>query len=234
MNATIEVNGLAKTFVLHQQNGVVLDVLKAVHFQVQPGQCLILHGRSGSGKSTLLRTLYGNYRPMMGSVRVRHEGRMLELVGAEPRALLQVRRQTMGYVSQFLRVIPRVSCLNVVMEPALQRGTPIALAEQRARTLLHRLNIDETLFSLAPSTFSGGEQQRVNIARSFMVDWPLMLLDEPTASLDQTNREIVLELIAETKATGSAIVAISHEEQVRERIADHILDMGVREYADAY
>lgn len=233
MNAAIEVNGLSKTFILHQQHGAVLDVLDAIHFDVQPGQCLVLHGRSGAGKSTLLRTLYANYRPMTGSIRVRHEGRPLELVGAEPRAILDVRRRTMGYVSQFLRVIPRVACLDVVMEPALQRGVPAAKAESRARELLRRLNIDDALLLLAPGTFSGGEQQRVNIARSFMVDWPLMLLDEPTASLDQANRDVVLALIAEAKAAGSALIAISHEEGVRTRIADHYLDMSVMEHADA-
>ncbi|MDR1890254.1 MAG: phosphonate C-P lyase system protein PhnL [Zoogloeaceae bacterium] len=198
MNAILKVSGIAKKFVLHQQRDTVLDVLKNVSFALSPGECLVLAGRSGSGKSTLLRMLYGNYLAQQGSIRIRHadcaEG-WLELVGASPRQILAVRRHSLGYVSQFLRVIPRVSTLDVVMEPALLRGHAKATATTKAKALLSRLNIPERLWSLAPGTFSGGEQQRVNIARSFMVFWPVLLLDEPTASLDEANRQVVLALI---------------------------------------
>ena len=232
MKPLIEVQGLSKTFVLHQQHGVVLDVLRDLSFTVEPGECLVLHGHSGAGKSTLLRTLYGNYMPASGSVRVWHRGNYVELVGALPRQILDVRRQTLGYVSQFLRVIPRVSCIDVVTEPARMRGEDGDKARQRARSLLERLGIPERLWSLAPGTFSGGEQQRVNIARSFMVNWPLLLLDEPTASLDETNSAVVLELIDEAKRQGSALIAISHDHAVRQAIGDNYLDMSPRELAD--
>lgn len=225
MNNMIEVRGLSKTFTLHQQHGVVLNVLRELNFHVRAGECLVLHGRSGAGKSTLLRTLYGNYLPAGGSIRIRHNEDMLEMVGAEPRQTLEVRRQTLGYVSQFLRVIPRVACLDVVMEPALARGWAKAEAEARAKHLLSRLNIPERLWQLAPGTFSGGEQQRVNIARGFMVTWPLMLLDEPTASLDEANRQVVLELIGEAKAAGAALIGIFHDRAAREAVADRYLDM---------
>ncbi len=210
-----------------------MNVLRELDFEVLPGQCLVLHGQSGAGKSTLLRTLYGNYLPSAGSIRLSHLGQVLEMVGAEPRQTLAVRRSTLGYVSQFLRVIPRVSCLNVVMEPALARGMDRAGAQARAEALLARLNIPERLWLLAPGTFSGGEQQRVNIARGFMVTWPLLLLDEPTASLDDANRAVVLELIAEAKAGGSALIAISHDAKAREGMADCYLDMTSEELADA-
>ncbi|OFM80295.1 MULTISPECIES: phosphonate C-P lyase system protein PhnL, partial [Pseudomonas] len=180
---------------------------------------------SGAGKSTLLRTLYGNYLPAGGSIRLRHAGDWLELVGAEPREVLAVRRQTLGYVSQFLRVIPRVATLDVVMEPALARGWSRDSAELRARSLLARLNIPERLWQLAPGTFSGGEQQRVNIARGFMVEWPILLLDEPTASLDEANRQVVLELIGEAKAAGAALIGIFHDRAAREAVASRYLDM---------
>ncbi|NNA94455.1 phosphonate C-P lyase system protein PhnL [Pseudomonas gessardii] len=224
-NALIEVRDLSKTFTLHQQHGVVLNVLRGVDLRVQGGECLVLHGQSGAGKSTLLRTLYGNYLPAGGSIRIRHAGQWLELVGAQPRDILQVRQQTLGYVSQFLRVIPRVACLEVVMEPALARGWTKADAQARAEQLLARLNIPRCLWSLAPGTFSGGEQQRVNIARGFMVDWPVMLLDEPTASLDDHNRQVVLELINEAKAGGAALIGIFHDRAAREAVADRHLDM---------
>lgn len=225
MNNLIEVAGLSKTFTLHQQNGVVLQVLRDLNFSVRGGECLVLHGQSGAGKSTLLRTLYGNYLAAGGSIRILHAGGPVELVGAEPRQVLAVRRQSLGYVSQFLRVIPRVSTLDVVMEPALSRGWERADAERRAKALLARLNIPEALWQLAPGTFSGGEQQRVNIARGFMVDWPVLLLDEPTASLDEANRQVVLELIAEAKAAGSALIGIFHDRAAREAVADRYLDM---------
>ena len=225
MNNLIEVRDLSKTFTLHQQQGVVLNVLRGLNFNVAAGECLVLHGRSGAGKSTLLRTLYGNYLPAGGSIRLRHAGDWLELVGAEPREVLAVRRQTLGYVSQFLRVIPRVATLDVVMEPALARGWSRDSAELRARSLLARLNIPERLWQLAPGTFSGGEQQRVNIARGFMVEWPILLLDEPTASLDEANRQVVLELIGEAKGAGAALIGIFHDRAAREAVASRYLDM---------
>ncbi len=233
MNPLIEVSALTKTFTLHQQNSVALNVLRQISFSANAAECIVLHGHSGAGKSTLLRTLYGNYLPASGSIRVRHEGDFHEMVGARPRDTLAVRRVTLGYVSQFLRVIPRVSCLNVVMEPALARGWPRAQAEARAKSLLSRLNIPARLWQLAPGTFSGGEQQRVNIARGFMVDWPVMLLDEPTASLDEANAQIVIELMAEAKAAGSALIGIFHDRAVRDAVADRYLDMVPEEAAHA-
>lgn len=233
METAMEVKGLSKTFTLHQQHGVMLNVLEALDFSVLAGECLLLQGPSGAGKSTLLRTLYGNYLPDAGSIRVQHGGQMIEVVGAAPRVIMELRRSTMGYVSQFLRVIPRVSCLNVVMEPALARGISAGLARQRAEDLLHRLSIPERLWSLAPGTFSGGEQQRVNLARSFMVHWPVLLLDEPTASLDDANRSVVIELIAEARRAGSALIAISHDATTRNAITDRYLDMTAKELSHA-
>jgi len=233
MTNLIEVRDLAKTFTLHQQHGVRLQVLRGLNFTVAAGECLVLHGQSGAGKSTLLRTLYGNYLPAGGSIRIRHADDWLELVGAEPRQVLAVRRQTLGYVSQFLRVIPRVPALEVVMEPALARGWSRADAEARAEALLTRLNIPERLWQLAPGTFSGGEQQRVNLARGFMVGWPVMLLDEPTASLDEANASVVLELIDEAKAAGSALIGIFHDRAIREAVADRYLDMTQEDLAHA-
>jgi len=225
MNTLIEVQDLSKTFTLHQQNGVVLNVLRGLNFSVRGGECLVLHGHSGAGKSTLLRTLYGNYLPAGGSIRLQHQGQWLEMVGAVPRDVLAVRQQTLGYVSQFLRVIPRVATLDVVMEPALARGWSRDEAKARAEDLLSRLNIPKRLWQLAPGTFSGGEQQRVNIARGFMVPWPVMLLDEPTASLDDVNRQVVLELINEAKAGGAALIGIFHDRLAREAVSDRLLDM---------
>ncbi|MDR3054774.1 MAG: phosphonate C-P lyase system protein PhnL [Zoogloeaceae bacterium] len=225
MDTIIKVAGISKKFVLHQQRDVTLNVLRKISFEVRAGECLVLAGRSGAGKSTLLRMLYGNYLTEIGSIQIRHDRRWLELVGASPRQIMTVRRHTLGYVSQFLRVIPRVPTLEVVMEPALLRGFSASSAKTRAETLLTRLNIPERLWSLAPGTFSGGEQQRVNIARGFMVNWPALLLDEPTASLDETNRRVVLELIEEAKSAGSALIGIFHDREARAEVASRLLNM---------
>ncbi len=143
-----------------------------------------------------------------------------------PREIIALRRNTLGYVSQFLRVVPRVSTLDVVSEPLLTTGTPCTQALETAQELLARLNISERLWSLSPTTFSGGEQQRVNIARGFAYPYPALLLDEPTASLDPKNRAIVLAMITEAKARGAAIIGIFHDAAARDEVCDRQLDVG--------
>ncbi|GAA3710712.1 phosphonate C-P lyase system protein PhnL [Oceanisphaera sediminis] len=225
MTFALNVSNVRKTFVLHNQNGIRLPVLAGASFSVGQGECVVLHGRSGTGKSTLLRTLYGNYLTDSGRIEVQHQGQLLDMTQAPPRTLVNVRRHTIGWVSQFLRVIPRISALEVVMQPMIEQGGNRAEAQARAERLLTRLNVPQHLWALAPATFSGGEQQRVNIARGFIADYPILLLDEPTASLDATNRAVVVELIREAKARGAAIVGIFHDEDVREQVADQLYEI---------
>lgn len=225
MTIQIRVEHLSKTFVLHQQHGTRLPVLHDANMTVGSGECVVLHGHSGSGKSTLLRSLYANYLPDSGHIWVNHQGEWLDMVQAEARQILAVRRHTLGWVSQFLRVIPRISALDVVMQPLLEQGADPAECRERAETLLNQLNVPQRLWQLAPSTFSGGEQQRVNIARGFIVDYPILLLDEPTASLDSRNSAAVVALIEQAKRRGAAIVGIFHDEGVRQQVADRLYDM---------
>ncbi|MFG6654556.1 phosphonate C-P lyase system protein PhnL [Scandinavium sp. M-37] len=222
----IRVENLSKTFVLHHQNGINLPVLYKASLTVNAGECVVLHGHSGSGKSTLLRSLYANYLPDEGHIHIKHNDEWVDLVTAPARKVLEVRKGTIGWVSQFLRVIPRISALDVVMQPLLDLGVPKETCRAKAASLLTRLNVPERLWHLAPSTFSGGEQQRVNIARGFVVDYPILLLDEPTASLDAKNSAAVVELIDEAKARGAAIVGIFHDHAVRSRVADRLHPMG--------
>ncbi len=196
-------------------------MLTGAELTILPGECVALTGVSGAGKSTLMRMIYGNYLCSAGSIRI---GGM-ELVGAAPRDVLRLRRETLGYVSQFLRVVPRVPTREVVAEPLLAVGHPRDAAMARAEALLQRLRIPRTLWDLSPLTFSGGEQQRVNIARGFAHDYPALLLDEPTASLDAANRETVLELIREAKARGAAIVGIFHDAEAREAVCGREIDV---------
>jgi alpha-D-ribose 1-methylphosphonate 5-triphosphate synthase subunit PhnL len=217
----IRIENLSKTFTLHNQGSAVIPVMTGASLTVDRGECVALTGASGAGKSTLMRMIYGNYLAASGHIWVGET----DVAAANPREILELRRHTLGYVSQFLRVVPRVPTLEVVAEPLLSVGTPRAEAMARAEDLLTRLNIPRTLWGLSPTTFSGGEQQRVNIARGFAHAYPAMLLDEPTASLDATNRETVLGLIEEAKARGAAIVGIFHDEAARDRVCDRVVDV---------
>lgn len=217
----IAVRGLSKDFVLHNQGGVRIAVLRDVAITVRAGECVALAGASGSGKSTLMRMIWGNYLAASGSIRVAG----VELVGADPRTVRTLRAGPLGYVSQFLRVLPRVPAVDIVAEPLLDLGVAQAEARARARRMLARVAIPERLWELSPTTFSGGEQQRVNLARGFIRPRAVLLLDEPTASLDAGNRETVLALIAEAKAAGSAILGIFHDAGARRRICDRTITM---------
>ena len=217
----IRIENLSKSFTLHNQGGAVIPVMAGADLAVAPGECVGLTGQSGAGKSTLMRMVYGNYLAAGGRLVVGDT----DVARAEPRQIIALRRHTLGYVSQFLRVVPRVPTLDVVAEPLLALGAAPGEARDRAASLLKRLNIPERLWSLSPTTFSGGEQQRVNIARGFAHDYPALLLDEPTASLDAANREVVLALIEEAKARGAAILGIFHDEAARARVCDRLVDV---------
>lgn len=217
----IEIENLSKSFTLHNQGGAVIPVMAGAHLRVEPGECVALTGQSGAGKSTLMRMIYGNYLAASGSIRIGG----VDVATATPREIICLRRETLGYVSQFLRVVPRVPTRTVVAEPLLALGRPEGEAHARAEELLMMLNIPERLWSLSPTTFSGGEQQRVNIARGFAHEYPAMLLDEPTASLDARNRDVVLSLIEGAKARGAAIIGIFHDEGARNQVCDRVVDV---------
>jgi len=223
--ALLRTEGLSKSFTLHLRGGLRLPVLGDVDLAVEAGSCVVLSGPSGAGKSTLLRSLYGNYRADTGKILVRHLGVTVDIASADPRTILAVRHHTMAYVSQFLRVVPRVPALDIVAEALLGRGPSPAEARERAAEMLLSLNIPRRLHGIPPATFSGGEQQRVNLARGFISAHPILLLDEPTASLDAANRAVVVELIEEKKRQGVAMVAIVHDDEIRHLIADRIVDV---------
>jgi alpha-D-ribose 1-methylphosphonate 5-triphosphate synthase subunit PhnL len=243
MNAPVlDIQDVHKRFTLHLRDGAQLPVLDGVSLQVQAGECVALVGPSGRGKSTLMKCLYGSYAVDSGRLWLQREaGERIDLATAAPREILALRRRTIAYVSQFLRALPRQGALDLVAERLLEAApadpeadadplddTPylaaLESARDQVRALFARLNLPEGLWGLPPATFSGGEQQRVNIARGFVVPARLLLLDEPTASLDAANRHVVIGLIREAKARGSAIVGIFHDEEVRDAVADRRFD----------
>ena len=225
MSTVLELAAVSKTFQMHLQGGIRLPVVSGVAFDVKAGECAVLAGPSGAGKSSILKMIFGTYRCDSGSIVIRHGGDAVDVATAEPRQILELRRNALGYVSQFLRAVPRVAAIDVVAEPLVIAGVVRTEARQKAAELLSRLNIPERLWPLPPATFSGGEQQRVNIARGFVSGLPLLLLDEPTASLDAGNRAVVVDLVSEKKRSGTAVVAIVHDEDVRAAIADTVVEV---------
>ncbi|ANF57364.1 phosphonate C-P lyase system protein PhnL [Halotalea alkalilenta] len=219
----LEVEALSKRFVLHARDGLALEVMRELSFSLRRAECLVLDGPSGIGKSTLLKLIHGDYLASGGRIRLNFADGPLELTELPASAWHRLRARTIGYVSQFLRVVPRVPAEEVVIEPLLARGVDERTARDRAREMLARLNLPERLWRLPPGTFSGGEQQRVNLARAFVVDYPILLLDEPTASLDGANREVVIELIDRARRRGAGMIGIFHDPDVRERVADRRL-----------
>jgi alpha-D-ribose 1-methylphosphonate 5-triphosphate synthase subunit PhnL len=225
MTALLTFQDVAKSFTLHLRGGVVLPVVGGVSLSVEPGECVVLGGPSGAGKSSLLKMAYGNYRCDGGAILVRDGDTIVDVVRADPRAVLALRARVIAYVSQFLRVIPRVPALDVVEAAGRAGGLSEEAARARARTLLARLNLPERLWGLPPATFSGGEQQRVNIARGLIADRPLLLLDEPTASLDAENRAVVAELVREKLRAGAGVLGIFHDSEMRDAVATRVVDV---------
>ena len=221
--ALLQANQLYKGFTLHNQGGIHFPVLAGVSLAVSPGDCVALVGASGSGKSTFMRSLYANYRIDSGEIWIKHRDQWQDLATCKPHDIMDIRQHTLGYVSQFLRVIPRVPALEVAAEPLMELGTEPEVAKEKVRSLFTRLNLPERLWSLSPTTFSGGEKQRVNVARAFAVNYPILLLDEPTSALDAANQEVVIQLIEEKKAHGCAFIGIFHDDAVKDRVCNRFL-----------
>lgn len=225
----LDMQSVGKQFVLHLQNSTALPVLSGFDLRLMPGECVRLSGHSGMGKSTVLKLAFGNYRATSGRILVRDtDGQAVDITHADARTVLHLRSQAMGFVSQFLRVIPRVAAIDVVAAPLLEgpdtQFTPAQAREQAAQWLT-RLRISPSLWQLPPATFSGGEQQRINIARSFIKPRALLLLDEPTASLDPENTQTVIEMVQQARTQGIGILGIFHDPVVAQAVASRTVAM---------
>jgi alpha-D-ribose 1-methylphosphonate 5-triphosphate synthase subunit PhnL len=251
----LALQGVAKHFFLHQRSSTPFPVLQGINFSVSRGECLVLEGSSGMGKSSLLKMIFGNYKASAGHIFVRTpQHTYINVARGDAREILQLRAVCINYVSQFLRVIPRVGAFELIrqearlqsqtsflhsppnrqepQEPQDPQGQPSPSSpesqealDSRVENMLKRLQIAPRLWHLPPATFSGGEQQRINLAMSLINPKPLLLLDEPTASLDPDNAAIVIELINEQRQQGSAILGIFHDTDVKEALATRTLSM---------
>ncbi|MGV3549376.1 phosphonate C-P lyase system protein PhnL [Rhizobium sp.] len=221
---TIALRDVSKSFTLHERR-IERTIFESVSLSARPEECLALAGRSGTGKSTLMRMIYGTYKATSGQILVGSPSGFVDLVTADPWTILALRRRGLGYVSQFLNVLPRVSALEVVAEPLVALGMESSQAERRAAEMLERLDIDRSLWQLSPLTFSGGEQQRVNIARAFITHYDVLLLDEPTASLDALNRDRVVGIIREALHRGSTIIGIFHDQATADQIVSRKIQL---------
>ena len=227
MTTAIIIQNLYKQFTLHNQGGTNIPVFVDFSAEVKMGESVAIVGPSGQGKSSLLKLIYGTYQATSGVINVLHQGAPFNVIDAAPHEILALRRSTIGYVTQFLRCIPRVSAEDVVAEPLRERGMALDEARAKARDLLARVNIPEPLWHLPPMTFSGGEQQRVNIARGFAAHFPILLLDEPTASLDAENRARVMTLIEDAKQRGSTIIGVFHHADERQQVCNRQIDIAL-------
>ena len=198
----------------------------SVSFTVKTGELTALIGPTGAGKSSVLKSIYRTYLPSTGRILYRDAmGHELDLALASEHQILELRRREIGFVTQFLHCLPRQATLDVVAQPLYRLGVSHSQAKQRAAELLSAMNLPERLWSVSPATFSGGERQRVNLARGFITRPRLLLLDEPTASLDATTAECVIKLINELKLQGTAMLAIFHHPETTQRLADQIVGM---------
>ncbi|MFW5828733.1 MAG: phosphonate C-P lyase system protein PhnL [Planctomycetota bacterium] len=219
----IQVERLAKSFQVHAQSARIQAVAD-LSFALHAGRITALAGPSGAGKSSVLKCLHRTYLPTSGHIWLAGEPR-IDLASCDDHTVLRVRQERMGFVTQFLHCLPRLSAIDVVAAPLIRQGCHGGEARERAVQLLRELAIPERLWKLAPATFSGGEKQRVNIARGFVRRNEVLLLDEPTASLDDATAERVVALITAARAAGTAIIAIWHDRDLVERLADTVVEL---------
>jgi alpha-D-ribose 1-methylphosphonate 5-triphosphate synthase subunit PhnL len=226
MKNILEVAGLSKEFTMHILGGKRIRALEGIAFEMEEGDIVGLTGKSGSGKSTLMKCIYRTYLPTAGSILLRNEhGAAIDLASAAEHEVLALRRSEMTYCSQFLHAIPRVPALEVVSEGLLNRKWTRDDAFCEARGCFERLGLPEELWDAYPSTFSGGEQQRVNIARAILSRPRFLLVDEPTASLDLKTKDAVIDMLLELKASGTSILLITHDEHTLNRLSDRCLHL---------
>ena len=216
----LRIKQLTKQFVLHEQ-GKVIPAAKPIDLSLEMGKLTALVGTSGVGKSSLLKCIYRTYLPSAGEIfYCDTQNQWIDLATASEYQILELRRSQINFVTQFLDFLPRQSTLDVVAKPLFDLGVDRKEARNKSKAILEQLDIPQRLWKVSPATFSGGEKQRVNIARGLIMRSRLLLLDEPTASLDAEVTKKVIKLIKNIKQQGTAILAVFHEPQIISELAD--------------
>jgi alpha-D-ribose 1-methylphosphonate 5-triphosphate synthase subunit PhnL len=219
----LEVCHLKKTFQLHLVDGRLIAPFADVSFRVERGSFFLISGKSGTGKTSILKCIYRTYLTTGGEIwYASHLFGRVDIAAASERTISILREHELAFCSQFLKVLPRVSALDITAEPLARLGIERSEARAEAERWLRRLGIEESRWQASPITFSGGEQQRLNLARAFIARPRFLLLDEPTASLDAVSKSIVLEMMSEARAAGVTILTVSHDTAAMERLADNV------------
>jgi len=222
----LKLENVSKSFIVHTLGGKVIHGFEEVSLNAGPGELLGLAGPSGSGKSSILKCIYRTYLATAGSIYYESEEfGPVDLVRASEHLIVRLRLREIGYVTQFLKVPPRVPAVDIVAEPLLWRGISGEAARKQACALLDRLHIPQVLFDAHPATFSGGEQQRINVARAVIANPRVLLLDEPTASLDQESVSRIVEILGDLKKEGCTMIGIFHDRNLMTSIADRMYEI---------
>lgn len=226
MTFALKIKNLSKSFVMHILNDKKINALFDLNFEINKCEIVGLTGKSGSGKSTLIKCIYRTYLATSGQIIYNSEKfGEIDLVTADDNEVLTLRRSEITYCSQFLKVIPRVSAVDVVGESLVVRGSSWEFARERSREYLSQLGLAEELWDAYPSTFSGGEQQRINVARAIIAKPNFLLIDEPTASLDQKTKDVVIDMIVQLKQEGTSVLCISHDQYTIEKMTDRVIEL---------
>lgn len=218
----LKIEGLAKSFYMHAKQRQIPSA-KDIYFNVYSGRLTGLIGATGVGKSTVLKAIYRTYLPCRGRMIYKTAaGQNVDLATVDEHTILSLRKREIGFVTQFLFALPRQPAIDVVASPLYKQGITKSDGREKAASILRRLHIPETLWTLSPMTFSGGERQRINLARGVIGRPRLLLLDEPTASLDRDTTNDVCQMISELKHEGTGILAIFHDQDLVQRMADSV------------
>jgi alpha-D-ribose 1-methylphosphonate 5-triphosphate synthase subunit PhnL len=225
----LEVNDLSKVFHLHILNNKRIEALKQINFTMKEGEIIGLTGKSGSGKSSLMKCIYRTYLASTGEIIYGSRAGQVDLVKATDHEVIELRKNEITYCSQFLSVIPRVPAVDVVCENLFSIEKDKEVARLKAKEMLESLGLPFELWDAFPVTFSGGEQQRINVARAIIAEPRFLLIDEPTASLDQKTKDVVIDLILDLKRNGTSVLCISHDEYTLNRLVDRRMDLRLGE-----
>lgn len=225
MNELLKIEGLSKSFTLHNLNKHI-TASKDINISLNEGEFIGITGKSGSGKSTILKCLYRTYLPEEGNIWYKSEKfGDINLSKADERKIIYLRKYEIGYVSQFLNVMPRTTARELIEQAVLEMGGSAEFAEAEAEKMLKHFELDKELWDTYPNNFSGGEKLRLNIARAMVKHPRLLLLDEPTASLDNSSKAKVRELIEQLKSEGTTMIGIFHDIEFMEGLCDRTYNM---------